>query len=248
MKSENQLITLTTDFCDAFATSQLRAVLYSYGYTGHIIENHDVHPYSIIEGAYAINQISQYCPQNTIHVGVVDPGVGSKREGIIIKTSKNWFVGPNNGLLAFPAINDGIDSVWHIDENKLGQTISNTFHGRDVFIRVAFFLSQNQTPASFGAKTIDTNKVKRLEFVNNQVIHIDHYGNLKVYQKQLKKLQFVSLKNLIFPFVTTFSEVPLYQPLAYIGSSNTLELALNQESLAKKLKVDVGDVLPLNCA
>ena len=74
-------ITITTDFGDNFAVSQLKAVIFALGFTGQIIENHDVSSFSIMEGAYGIWQLAKYCPQNTIHVGIVDPGWEARGTG-----------------------------------------------------------------------------------------------------------------------------------------------------------------------
>lgn len=149
----HKLITITTDFKDGFATSQLKAVIAALGFAGQIIENHDVTPFSIIEGAYGIWQLAKFCPLGSVHVGVVDPGVGSSRVGIIIQTQNHWFVGPDNGLLYPAATADKIVSVWRINENYFGQ-VSHTFHGRDVFIKSAVLLAQGKFPEDFGCTKI----------------------------------------------------------------------------------------------
>src|SRR3989344_2278552 len=222
----NNIITITTDFGDQFATSQLKAVIYSLGFSGHLIENHDVSPLSIIEGAYGIWQLSKFCPKNTIHVGIVDPGVGSERAGIIIKTNNSWLVGPDNGLLWKTASQD-FDSVWQIDENYFG-VVSNTFHGRDVFVKAAVLLSQGNAPKNFGCKPIK--KIKRLEFKEGQVLHIDNYGDVKIYGSNTFGL----------PLVKTFSDVPEGTPLILSGSSDLLELAVNLRSAKDYFGLQLG--------
>lgn len=160
---EQPLITITTDFGDQFSASQLKAVIFSLGFTGEIIENHDVSSFSVLEGAYGIWQLSKFCPPNTIHVGVVDPGVGSQRNGIVIKTKDFWFVGPDNGLLWKAACQNKILQTWKIDESYFGP-VSTTFHGRDVFVKVAALLSKNNHPEDFGCKLIK--HIKKLKFKN----------------------------------------------------------------------------------
>ena len=142
------IITITTDFGDQFAAAQLHAIIATYNFDGNIIENHSITPFSIEEGAFEIWQLSKFTPENTVHLGVVDPGVGSSRWGIIIKTKKGWYVGPDNGLLYPAATRDGITQVWKIKEESFGD-ISNTFHGRDVFVKAAVLLSQGKKPQDF---------------------------------------------------------------------------------------------------
>ncbi|HJZ05323.1 MAG TPA: SAM-dependent chlorinase/fluorinase, partial [Patescibacteria group bacterium] len=181
------LITITTDFGDGFATSQLKVIVAGLGYTGHLVENHDVKPYSIVEGAYGIWQLAKYCPKGSVHVGVVDPGVGSDRAGIVIKTKNFWFVGPDNGLLYPAAVADGIERIWKIIDFE---NVSNTFHGRDVFIKQAVWLAQGKEP-----RGEEIEEIKRLSFEEGQVVHIDHYGNAKIWGK----------KTFGLPVVKTFS-------------------------------------------
>ncbi|MBI5358923.1 SAM-dependent chlorinase/fluorinase [Candidatus Amesbacteria bacterium] len=226
----NNIITITTDFGDQFATSQLKAVIYSLNFTGQLIENHDIAPFSVIEGAYGIWQLSKYCPTDTIHVGIVDPGVGGTRAGIIIKTKNFWFVGPDNGLFWETANRDRIKNIWQIDESYFGQ-ISNTFHGRDVFVKSAVFLAQGLLPESFGCTEIS--KIEQLEFKPNQVVHIDHYGNIKYWGNNAFDL----------PVVNTFSDVEPNQPLILNGSSDLLELAVNLGSAKDKFGLQLGQII-----
>ncbi len=230
MLTMNNLITITTDLGDQFATSQLKAVIYSLGFTGQLIENHGVVPFSVIEGSYGIWQLSKYCPKNTIHVGIVDPGVGSDRNGIIIKTQDFWFVGPDNGLFWEAANRDNILNIWKINEKFFCQ-VSNTFHGRDVFVKVAVLLSQDKYPDDFDCTPIK--KIKRLEFKEGQVLHIDNYGNAKIYGNNTFGL----------PLVKTFSDVKPDQPLILNGSSDLLELAVNQGSAKDLFGLQLGQVI-----
>ena len=235
-----QIITITTDLGDGFATAQLEAVVASWGFDGRLIENHDVKPFSILEGAYGIWQLAKFCPKGTVHLGVVDPGVGSERAGIIIKTKKAWLVGPDNGLLYPAAVSDsparspsghlaGV-GIWMIDESEFGE-VANTFHGRDVFIKAAVKLSQGQLPESFGCKP--NGEIQKLEFAQGQVLHIDHYGNVKIWGK----------KTFGLPIVKTFSDVAEGEPLLINGSSDLLELAVNCGNAAETFGLKLGQVI-----
>ncbi len=235
-----QLITITTDFQDGFATSQLHAVVHSLGYEGQLIENHDVHDYSIVEGAYGIWQLAKFCPSGTVHLGVVDPGVGSSRAGVVIKTKNFWFVGPDNGLLHPAAISDGILKAWKIHESTFGD-VAQTFHGRDVFIKAAVYLTQGKLPEEFGCVEFQ-NELIGLKFQQGQVVHIDRYGNVKfVWNTTVKPGD--SLFDILV--VHTFADVEIDKPLILNGSSNLLELAINQGNAAKHFGVKLGEILSI---
>jgi len=220
-----QIITITTDLGDGFATSQLKVIVAGLGYDSHLVENHDVEPFSIVEGAYGIWQLAKFCPPGTIHVGIVDPGVGSERAGIVIKTKSFWFIGPDNGLLYPAAVADGIEKVWKINN---GADISNTFHGRDIFIKQAVRLARDEEPGGEEIKDI-----LKLEFTEGQIVHIDHYGNAKVWGG----------KTFGLPLVKTFSDVAEGEPLVLNGSSDLLELAVNLGSAKERFGLKLGEVL-----
>ncbi|MBI2029357.1 SAM-dependent chlorinase/fluorinase [Candidatus Gottesmanbacteria bacterium] len=244
-------ITITTDFGDSFAAAQLKAVLASENFDGQVIENHDVTDFSITEGAFQILTLTKFSPVNTVHIGVIDPGVGSQRSGIVIRSNKFWFVGPDNGLLYPAAINDGIKKIWKINENKVNSRISTTFHGRDVFIKAGIYLAQRKLPEDFGSSLIDANKITKLSFIQGQVVHTDSYGNLKIYAKngfkEGKSLTFSknSEKIATVRVVRTFADVAKGEPLALLGSSGTLELAVNLGNAAKHYSIKTGDILDL---
>lgn len=240
--SKNKLITITTDL-DQFAHAQLKAVISASDFNGKIIENHSVTPFSITEGAFQIKTISEFCPNDSVHLGIVDPGVGSDRAGIIIQTEKSFFVGPDNGLFWPAASEEKIISTWQIDENYFGKG-SNTFHGRDYFIKAALLLAQENKPENFNC--LPTRSIQKLNFTHGQVLHIDNYGNIKIYFPNLDSQELhLRTRNIKIPVVKTFSDVPQGKPLAYWGSSNTLELAINLGNAAKEFNIKQGDILEI---
>lgn len=245
-----KIITITTDFGDSFAAAQLRAVISSLGFEGDLIENHDISNFSIIEGSFQILTLSRFCPIGSIHVGVVDPGVGSDRAGIIIQSKNYWYVGPDNGLLSPAASRDGILKAWKLKESHVSDYVSNTFHGRDVFIKVAVYLAQGNQPEDFQSERTAIGELVTNRFQDGQVLHVDHYGNVKIqWSNKLivgKKL-FVKLNetSLEAPIVKTFSDVEKGKPLALLGSSNTLELAINLGSIASKYSIQAGEILDI---
>ena len=195
-----KIITITTDFGDQLAAAQLKAVIADLNFDALVIENHSVTPFSIIEGAFSLALVSRFSPKGTVHVGVIDPGVGSKRRGIIIKTNKSWLIGPDNGLLFQAANNETIQQAWKIQESHISKEISNTFHGRDVFVKSAAYLSLGKSPADFGSTKIPITSLVKLYFKNGQVLHIDSYGNIKLHCLQ----EIYSHKKLLIKTKKTF--------------------------------------------
>lgn len=246
---KNSLITLTCDFGDHFAASQVESIIYSLNPAAKfILASNEVTPYSITEGSFIIQKLSQLTPPSSIHVGVIDPGVGSDRIGIIIQTNNYWFIGPNNGLLVPASDQDGIKRIFQINEKKIG-SLSNTFHGRDIFAKVASFISLDKPIEEF-AIPLHESQLLQIKHEPNQILHIDPYGNLKInnpgdYIVGDKLHLKINEKSYIIPFVKTFAQVNTGEPLAYKGSHQTLELAINQANAAKYFKLQVGQTIQI---
>lgn len=244
-----KIITITTDFGDQFAAAQLHAIIANYDFNGNVIENHSITPFAIEEGAFEIWQLSKFTPNNTVHLGVVDPGVGSSRWGIIIKTKKGWYVGPDNGLLYPAAARDDITDVWKLKEESFGD-ISNTFHGRDVFVKAAVFLSKGKKPEDFECMQLENADVQKLFFKKGQIVHIDDYGDIKIWWPEKLSLGKKLLvrkkeKSFILPVVRIYDDVQVAKPLALLGSQGTLEIAVNQRNAQKEFGFTVGEILEI---
>lgn len=243
-----RIITITTDFGDEFALSQLKAVLLSINPDVQIVViSNEISDYSIIEGTFVLSQTYNLFPKGTIHIGVVDPGVGSKRDGVVIESNGHVFIGPNNGLFSKSAT-DRNRKIYKIIEDKVSKNISTTFHGRDIFAPLAGLLSTGDKLSKY-TKILDKKGFKKIDFKTGQILHIDHYGNLKV-NFPLNNLGFgdklkIKLNNSIFviPFCKTFANVNRYELLAYKGSHDTLEIAQNLGSAQKSLDARLEQVL-----
>ncbi len=178
-----KVITLTTDIEWDYA-AQMKGVILSINPDAKIVDiTHHISSHNIMEGAFILYQVASYFPQS-IHVGVVDPGVGTERKAIIIKCKESFFVGPDNGLLMLAARKIGIKKVYEITEKKyMMKPISPTFHGRDIFAPVAAHLSLGIKASTMGK---EINKYKEIEFgnvekkdngVKGNIIFIDAFGN-----------------------------------------------------------------------
>lgn len=245
------VITLTSDFGDRFALSQVELAVYSINPRAKfVVISNEVKPFSILEGAFFLAKGYKFSPRGSIHIGVVDPGVGSDRKGLLIRTTNHWFIGPDNGLLYPAAKDDGIEEVFTINEGKLDQTGCNTFHGRDVFAPAAARLSIEESPLNF-AEPAEKASICPYDFEPDQVAHIDAYGNVKLTSspEALKPGDQLSIDlisgRVVLPFYRTFADAPKGALLAYLGSHGTLEFARNFGSAAEVLQLNVGQRLEI---
>jgi len=259
----HQIITLTTDFGlhDSYV-AEMKAVILSICANATIVDiTHEIEKFNIRMGAYVLASASPYFPKGTIHVAVVDPGVGSKRQPILIQTKRSYFVGPDNGILTLAARKEGIRHIHKITNRKLMMPkISNTFHGRDIFAPAAAHLANGTLPAEFGPEIheIATPKfakiVKKGNMLVGAVLFIDDFGNIitNFGEKELELMNMEGILNiklentrLKLKFCKTYSEVKSQKPLAIIGSHNFLEISINQGNAAKILKATIGDNVTL---
>lgn len=199
-----------------------------------------------VDAAFTILQQTAISIKEAIIIGVVDPGVGTKRKPVVIKTNKEqYFVGPDNGIFYPAAKRDGIAGVWQIDESHFSDS-SVTFHGRDIFSPTAAEIACGVNPSTLGWP-IDEQELVSLEFQPGQVIHVDQeLGNVKIFGSIPEYPRSIILHHaepLTIPFVRTYADVAIGQLLAYRGSDNLLEIAINQDNAALQLGYQVGDCL-----
>ena len=235
-----------------------KGVMYSILPSLRIVDiTHQVRPYSIVDGARFLFGTTPYYPPGTVFVVVVDPGVGSKRKAIVAQSKRGqYFVLPDNGLLTLVEARDGIESVHEITNPAwmIGSKLSSTFHGRDIFSPVGARVARGDDWTQVGPAV----QVKDLVHIELQAARLDDrglsgriiatdgpFGNLvsNVDAEQFFKLGYqhgeqvpVSIgdQKLRVPFVKTFSDVPLQQPLLYIDSRGRFSLAINQGHFSEK--------------
>ena len=254
-----KIVTLTTDFGlkDPYA-AEMKAAILSILPTAVIVDiTHDIDKFNIPMGAYALASAAPYFPKGTVHVAVVDPGVGTKRRSILVQTTQSYFVGPDNGLLILAAENQGITSIHELANPRLMlPKVSSTFHGRDIFAPAAAHLLRGVKPAEFGpeirqAKKPEFTKVTRKNGrLIGEVLHIDGFGNIitnikekEVTQNQVEGVVSVEVASckLKIKFCKAYGETKPHEPLALIGSHGFLEISLNQGNAAKKYQIKAGD-------
>jgi S-adenosylmethionine hydrolase len=262
----NPIITLTTDFGfkDPYV-AEIKAVILSISPNVRIVDiTHEVDKFSIRMGAYVLACAVPYFPGGTVHLAVVDPGVGTRRRAILVQTRNSFFIGPDNGVLALAAKRQGVRHVFEITNQKLMfPTISNTFHGRDILAPVAAHLTNGTKPEAVGPEIqkISTAKfarvIKRKDSLIGEVLHIDGFGNIitNIEEKELSSMKIeetvvVKFRNAKFrlKFCRTYAEVEKQEALGLIGSHSFLEISVNQGNAADKFKVKSGDRIALASA
>jgi S-adenosyl-L-methionine hydrolase (adenosine-forming) len=247
------IITLTTDFGarDPYV-AVMKGVILSINPEARIIDiSNQVDAGAIAQAASILVEVYSFFPKGTIHVGVIDPGVGGDRRPIIIKTEDHFFIGPDNGLF-WPIINTQKDvAIIHLTEKKffLSQ-ISHTFHGRDIFAPVAAHICRGVDPFDMGTIITDPVRLnllvpqKHAAVIRGQIIRVDHFGNLltNIHSKDIAHFSDSPLIRVgdanINGLKKTYAEAMAGELIAIIGSSDYLELAVNRGRASNRIGVD----------
>jgi S-adenosyl-L-methionine hydrolase (adenosine-forming) len=260
------IITLTTDFglSDHFV-GVMKGVILGIQPAAELIDiSHGVQAYDIAGGAFTIAQAYRYFPKKTIHVVVVDPGVGSARRPLLAEMGGQYFVAPDNGVLSMVLAREeaaGKQSrVRHIsNERYFLHPVSRTFHGRDVFSPVAAHLAAGVTPAHFGNRIEDYLRLaldkpaRTAKHVwSGTILKTDHFGNLAT---NFHADHFPAIRTHAFAMkvggqtiarlALTFSECTPGELFVVVGSSGYLEIAASQGSAAKALGCGAGSPVEL---
>jgi S-adenosylmethionine hydrolase len=256
------IITLTTDFglADHFV-GVMKGVILGIHPAAQLIDiSHGVQPYDIADGAFTIAQAYRYFPKKTIHVVVVDPGVGSARRPLLAEIAGQYFVAPDNGVLSMVFAREQAVQVRHItNERYFLEPVSRTFHGRDVFSPVAAHLAAGVTPAQFGMRiedyiraTFDKPTHTGKHQWRGAILKVDHFGNLAT---NFHLDDFPAIRTHAFALnvgmqsitrlALTFSECDPGELFVVVGSSGYLEVAASQASAAKTLGCGPGSPVEL---
>jgi len=254
---ESRLVTFTTDFGlqDAFV-GIMHGVVLNINPEARIVDIcHAISSYDIIEGAWTIAQAYRFFPPRTVHVVIVDPGVGSMRRPILAETDEYLFVAPDNGVLSWVEAREPRFTVRHITAERLFlQPISQTFHGRDIFAPAAAWLTKGVAPADLGPEICDYTRlhlaaVERAQnTLQGAVLKVDKFGNLitNLSETDVQALSSASIRVTIAGLDITrvcssYAEGQPGELFGIIGSSGYLEIAMKQDSAAKMLGVTVGE-------
>lgn len=237
-----------------------KGVMYGIAPNLRVVDlTHQVTPFSIQDGARFLFGATPYFPAGTVFVVVIDPGVGSARKPVVVKSKHGqFFVLPDNGLMTMVEDRDGIAAIREITNQDwmIGAKISSTFHGRDIFSPVGARVARGDDWTQVGP---ELKHLVRLDLkparvddqgLSGEVIALDGpYGNLVTnidaddflklgYQRGEKLKVTIAGREIEMPFVKTFSDVPLKQPLVFIDSRGRVSFAVNQASFAASYGVE----------
>jgi len=256
-----RIITLTTDFgaSDHFV-GVMKGVILGIQPAAQIIDiSHEIQPYEVPDGAFTIAQAYKYFPKKTIHVVVVDPGVGSTRRPLLAEMAGQYFVAPDNGVLSMIFAAESA-KVRHItNERYFLHPLSRTFHGRDVFAPVAAHLASGVPPAQFGKRIDDHLRLTFQQPVHTGkhtwtgcILKADRFGNLATNfhidqfpQVRTRPFELQAGLKTIARLALTFTECAPGELFVIAGSSGYLEVACNQGSAAKALGCGAGSPVEL---
>jgi len=259
------IITLTTDFGSAdFLVGSMKGVILNINPDANIVDiTHKVFPYDLLDGALAIGQAYNFFPPRTVHVVVVDPGVGTERRPLLVAAGQHYFVAPDNGVLSMVYQREESLTVRHItSEHYFLQPVSNTFHGRDIFSPVAAWLSKNGQSQSFGEEITDfvrftMPKPKATgKTIKGVVLRADNFGNLLTNFTPEDLPQVLAGSNFkmrvgnaeISKFAQTFGNGAPNEPVLILGSSGFFEVAVNRGNAAKITSANRGAEVTLELA
>jgi S-adenosyl-L-methionine hydrolase (adenosine-forming) len=255
----SRIVTLTSDFGlrDPYV-AEMKAVILSICPEATIVDiTHEIEKFNVRAGAVALASAASYFPKGTVHVAVVDPGVGTRRRPILVQTGQGVFVGPDNGVLIPAADKEEITHIYEITNTELMLShVSNTFHGRDIFAPIAAHLSNGISPTDCGPEIDDAVKPEFTKFTSTketligEILYVDDFGNVITNVREPEAREFndgdwltVELPNrdLRLRFAKTYAEAKPKEPIALIGSHGYVEIALNQGSANKEFHIRIGD-------
>jgi S-adenosylmethionine hydrolase len=247
------VVTLTTDFGvrDPYVAEMKGVMLGLFPELRLVDITHDVDSHDIAGAALVLDAATAFFPRDTVHLAVVDPGVGTQRRGLVVTTDGATFVAPDNGLLT-PIFARGDWQAFEVAAAELRlPRVSRTFHGRDVFAPAAAHLARGVAPERFGPAVDDPVRLAWPEVqatgetVVGAVVHVDRFGNLitSITAEAVERLGSpgsIHIAGRRLPLVDTYGDLPPGGAGALIGSSNRLEVAVREGSAAAVLRVRRG--------
>jgi len=264
LKLKNPTISLLTDFGtrDHFVGT-MKGVILSICPEAKIVDvTHEVSAFNIMEAAFILKNSYNYFPEGTVHLVVVDPGVGSEREILIVKSRKYIFVAPDNGVLSDILKGEENVSVYKLDKGKFSiKNASSTFHGRDILAPLAARLAKGELPSGFGKKTSNykiiniPEPVRTKNIIKGEIIYTDSFGNLitnirREYFKTIavgkEKFEIRCKEHRASKIASSYSEGNKKDVNCIWASHGNLEIFVREGNASKKLKIKAGDKVTIS--
>lgn len=234
------IITLTTDFGtrDGYVGAVKGVLATSSPAETQLVDiAHDIPPGDVAHAAWVVRTACRYFPPGTIHLVVVDPGVGGPRAELAVEAGGHWYVGPNNGSFAY--LLDLAEHGVQIPDNVRKKQPAATFHGRDVFAYAAAWLARGN-PMQGAPIALEGLPFGVRPDGAGRVIHVDHFGNLITDLPMTEAGDAVAIAGQTLTIRRTYSDVPTGQLVAYIGSYRTVEIAVRDGRADKRLDAPRG--------
>ena len=251
-------ITLTTDFgLGGPYVASMKGVILGILPGAAIVDiSHAIQPQNIHQAAYILSAAIPYFPAGTVHVVVVDPGVGSERRPIAVFTDQACFVGPDNGVFSRIYQDENVREIRHLSNPDYHlPAVSHTFHGRDIFAPVAAYIAAGVPPSALGPTITDPITIdfpapeQRLDgSIRGQIVHADEFGNLisnipRQWLGDQPNWIFEIADTTIVGLNTTYSDVQPEELIALGSSAGMVEIAKRNGSAARHLAVETGEIL-----
>lgn len=249
------VVTLTTDFQtrDGYV-GEMKGVILSRAPSARPVDvTHDVPAGDVWSGSWTLSRIWTRFPPGTIHLAVIDPGVGSARRAVAVSIADRWLVAPDNGLLTLTS--SEVDAVRTLDPERVGlEPVSDTFHGRDLFAPAAAHLAAGGSPSELGS-TVDPGTLVRLPVpsparkgnrLRGQVVHVDRFGNLVTNlpsdwlpERPVAEIGGYEIRS-VHP---SFAAVEVGSPVLIRGSGGTLEVCVREARASEVLGLGRGETV-----
>jgi len=273
MTADSPIVTLTTDFGteDAYVPA-MKGTMLSIAPTARLVDvTHEIAPQDVMESAFVLQSAQPYFPSGTVHLVVVDPGVGTDRRAVALRQGDHWFVGADNGLFPLVLNDTTPDAAVELDNPDAWRTPSpsNTFHGRDIFAPAAAHLAAGRALDDIGSP-IDTleplqwaRPTVSAEGVEGRIVHVDHFGNCITNIRRSTLAEALDLDDASFSLDAlppvkgyvgstvledlhrTYGAVAEGDPLLLFGSTGFLEVGVNGGSAADFLDIRNGDSITI---
>lgn len=256
MATRRPLLTLTSDFGtgDHFVGA-MKGVIKTICPAAEIIDiTHELNPYEVTEACFTFGEAWRWFPKGTVHVAVVDPGVGSARRPILVEAAGQYFVGPDNGLLTTALETPKAKARAITAAKYFLPEVSNTFHGRDIFAPCGAHLAAGVRPAAFGKLVIDALRLRREKPVqvskrqwSGTILKVDRFGNV-ITSFRLADFPWIATNPMAFTVgfeqvtqtAAHYTQCEYGELYAVAGSSGYVEIVLREASAAKRLGVVAG--------
>ena len=254
-----QTITLTTDFGTRdWFVGTMKGVIFGISPRARVVDiTHEIPVGDIRAGAFALMASCRYFPKGTLHVAIVDPGVGSRSRAIAVRTADSVFIGPDNGVLSWALRGEKIKSIRQLDNRRYFlEPVSRTFHGRDIFAPVAAHLSRGAALERLGHELRDLVRLpwpepaKRREEIRGEIVYVDRFGNAITNinaeltpEERPGSCEVRGRRKVRCALAAFYGAAPANRAVAVIGSSDLLEIAVNRGSAERQFGLMTGDTV-----